>query len=780
MLACSVLALLLATVLLVGTCFVIGQAVVFLCGWERPQWWAPAVGYAVLMIIFGLAVHVRDHQRLLLAFAIAITLGSLLLPFVRRSLRWAAGDGLVLGIGLTLLAAIPFLATGYAGFLGPNVSDDMSQHLTAAWWLSDGTGMLPVAAIGGNLINTGYPLGPHGLAAGLARLGLDDVRGFSALTLAVPVLTGFVAFGIVPEARRGARWALAAAVGLGYLPAAYLAQGSFKEIILAMLVLAAAVVLGDVAAERGRLGWRRAMPIGLLVGGAAYAYSYGALLWMAALFVVFFFAEVVRRRELFALIRDWWAAAAGMLVVGAIVVAPEIGRMKDFRDSIFGQEPLKNKGNLSHAINPFETLGVWFNGDFRFNPDPRWPTILFCAIALAALVAGLVWWWRRGSLALPAAVGAAIIVWVQLAHSVNIYNAAKGLLVLAPLVMATIGAPLAAAWSGRRGPGPWTWLARIAGVVLFAGAVVSSGGILRSAPVGLGAHDQEFAQIRPLVRHKATMFLDNDHFGQWELRGAKPLYTTNALYAPKQLGQHPAKHGGLPIDVDNYGYPELDKLEYIVVSGGRYRSEIPPNFRLALQTHSYDVFHRVGPTPDRQPLEEPGEPGAVFDCHSERGKTYLRRFKWAGVLPRPVVATDWQGSVAKPGQSARVKVNLPRGRWDVSLQYVSRLPLTVRAPGLTKQLAANFGQITSYWPGGTLTSDGGPVTVTVTSAERNWFGRLLGAPRTTRAALSPNFSPLYHIAFTRHGRTPRRMPVREACGRYVDWFAPAGSAMRGR
>jgi hypothetical protein len=68
----------------------------------------------------------------------------------------------------------------------------------------------------------------------------------------------------------------------------------------------------------------------------------------------------------------------------------------------------------------------------------------------------------------------------------------------------------------------------------------------------------------------------------------------------------------------------------------------------------------------------------------------------------------------------------------------------------------------------------------VSSHQRNWFARLLGQPRGTRAPLSPGLNPLNGIAFTRHGATPQRVPAKNACGRYVDWLAPAGSTMRGR
>jgi hypothetical protein len=304
--------------------------------------------------------------------------------------------------------------------------------------------------------------------------------------------------------------------------------------------------------------------------------------------------------------------------------------------------------------------------------------------------------------------------------------------------------------------------------------------VLRSAPVGIGTHEQEFAKIRPLVRHQAVLFLENDHFAEWELRGADPIYTTNALYAPGHLGQQREKVGSMPIDADNYGRGELNKVKWIVTHGAAYQSEIPPNFRLALRTQSYLLYRRVGRTPRRVPFEPSGQPGAVFDCNSERGKEYLRRFKWAGVLPAPVVQTSWQGSIARPGETARMQVTLPRGRWDISLQYVNTTGLTVNAPGLSKQLAANFGLITEWWPAGTVTSDGSRFTLAVSSHQRSWFASLLGKPRGTRAPLSPGLRPLLGAAFTRHGETPRRIPAKDACGRYTDWFAPAGSTMRGR
>src|SRR4051794_790468 len=778
------IALLLLTAALVALCCVLGQGVLAACGWSSWRWWAPTLGYGVLLIVFGQFIRIPNHQTLVIAIVLVAAVAALAFGGVRRALAEAWLDAVGLGVLVLLAAAVPFFASGHAGVLGPTLSDDMSHHLLGAFYLRTHDSMLPAAAIGGDLITDGYPMGPHGLAAALTRAtGAGEATAFSAITLAVPILTAFAALSVVPDARRGARWALGLLVGLGYLPAAYLAQGSFKETGQALLVLAGAVALRDLASPRPSRGFRRGAPIGLLIGAAVYNYSYGGAAWIVATALLFGAAELVRRRHAFLpTVRNAAAPVLSALVVAVVVLVPELHRIQKFKKSIFGAEPLTNHGNLFHALNPLETLGVWFSGDFRFNPQPEWLSFAASAVALGVLLGGLVWWLRRRDFALPAALVAAVAVWIDLALTRNIYNAAKGLVVLAPVLAVCAGAPLLAAWSvrprARASRLPLNAL-RVLGVLLLIGAAIATAGILRSAPVGLGPHADELEAMRPLIKTDPTLYLTSDHFAQWELRGAH-LYVTGPLYAPAHLGQHPQKMGGSPVDADNYGSHDLDKVRYIVTPAGSYQSEIPPNFKLVRQTASFQLFRRQPATPVREPIEPPSQPGTVFNCRSARGRQYLASFKRAGVLPRPVVRDQWAGSIAQPGRTAAVTVTLPRGRWDVSLQYVSHTGLVVRAPGLQRRLAPNYGVLTAYWPAGTLTSSGRPLTLAVTAQERSWFGKLIGAPRPTRAALSPGNAPIWHVAFTRHGARPRRVPVRSACGRYVDWFAPAGSTMKAR
>src|SRR3954447_26776670 len=384
------------TAVLVAACATIGQGVLALCGYARWRWWAPALGYAVLLIVLGQTIRVPRHLTDLVVIGALLAVAPLALRSVRAALREALPDIGGLGVLVLFLSAIPFFAIGRTGVLGASVSNDMSQHLLGAFYLRTQDSMLPAAAIGGDLITTGYPLGPHSIAAGLTRAsGVGEEQTFSALTLAIPVLTAFAAVGVVPAAGRGARWALAAVVGLGYLPAAYLAQGSFKEIGQALLVLATAVALNDVADEmpngsRPRAAIRlllRGIPIGLLLGGAVYNYSYGGASWIVATAVLFIIAQLVRQpRAIVTTVRRLGLAAVGAVVVGLIAIAPEGHRIQHFRNSIFGQEPLENHGNLPHAINPLEALGVWFSVDFRFNPDPRWLSYAVSFIAVGALL----------------------------------------------------------------------------------------------------------------------------------------------------------------------------------------------------------------------------------------------------------------------------------------------------------------------------------------------------------------------------------------------------------
>ncbi len=169
-----------------------------------------------------------------------------------------------------LLASIPFIVNGRVGILGVGlVNDDMASHLLIADWLNTRVGEAP------GLIDGGYPVGPHALAAGLSEgLGTGLIEAFAGITLAIPVLTALVAFGALRDLRPLARILSAALVALPYLAAAYLAQGAFKEPIEALFLLAFALLLP------GATTIRRGLPLAVIAAGAVYAYSFPGLFWL--------------------------------------------------------------------------------------------------------------------------------------------------------------------------------------------------------------------------------------------------------------------------------------------------------------------------------------------------------------------------------------------------------------------------------------------------------------------------------------------------------------------
>jgi hypothetical protein len=64
----------------------------------------------------------------------------------------------------------------------------------------------------------------------------------------------------------------------------------------------------------------------------------------------------------------------------------------------------------------------------------------------------------------------------------------------------------------------------------------------------------------------------------------------------------------------------------------------------------------------------------------------------------------------------------------------------------------------------------GGLKVEVRARERGLLGRALGARGYTFAHDVPDNLPLQGIAFTRRGGKARHVPLRAACGRWVDWY----------
>jgi hypothetical protein len=776
-----VASVLISALIVVAVSASIGRAICVFSGWH-PTWLAPAIGFAALLVLGGAVGFLPGDALTAAAIAAALATAALFVPAPRFP-RAARIEGAAVVAIVLLLSSIPLLASGRAGILGAGNQNDMVQHLTTAHWLDAREGAETV------LVRDGYPLGPHGVAAVVSRAtGMSLVHAFDGVTLAIPVLTALAALAALGGLPRPHRLVVASMTALCYLAASYLATGAFKETAEALFLLAFVLALRELRRGSMGAGWRAGVPLGFLAAGTIYTYSYLGLIWLIAATGLFALFELAGahgswsgrvRRALGAT-----ATALGALAALALLSAPESGRMLEFSRSSFAHQAIQGTGNLLHAISPVQALGVWLRADFRFNM-PAAATVAVGIIAGTAALLALVWWLRKRDFALPAGVLSAAVVYWLATENKNPYNQAKGLAIAAPLIALMVGAALAAWSTGpRRQAAQATEGAsavrvrlvavRVGALALLCAAAASSFLALRDGPVSSDAHASDLAPVRNIVRDQPTLNMDQDDFSHWYLPGVD-LGTGPLLYPTRTVPPRRGKpwRATQPFDFDSWSARDLDAFGYVIEPRTKYRSSTPSAFRLVRQTRWFNVWKRTGKVSARSVIEPGGRPTGVLDCDTRAGRSLSRRTGVASVLARPVVRSwrAWSGQPRRAGQTARIDVELPRGRWDVSLQYVSTMGLDVRGPGLRTSLPAHLGRIGPYWFVGTIRHRrDGRVHMRLTARQHGLLGRVLGARGFTRAIGVPGNLPLQGIAFTRRGTHNRTVSLRKACGRHVDWY----------
>ena len=746
---------------------VVGQAILLLCGRREASWLAGPVGLAALLVASGLAIKLPGHGTavaivagvLVVASAVALRLGGFSL---RGRDRWAPALGLIAAALALLAASIPFIANERVGILGVGlVNDDMAYHLLIADWLNTHVGDMPV------LIHQGYPVGPHALAGGLSEaLGTGLVEAFAGLTLAIPVLTALVAYEVLPGLRPAPRVVAATLTSLPYLITAYLAQEAFKEPVIAVLLLGFALLLPSTTSAR------RAVPLGVIAAGAIYTYSFPGLFWLAAVAAIFAAIQLVsgqgsRRTGL-------WAAGAAIAVL-AVLTAPEWSRMVDFGGfRAFRTSNLSGGlGNLRHQLSPLEAFGIWPTSEFRLAAaDSSHPAAFYLGAAIAALafLVAVPRWVRRFGPAVPAALAAAILAYVGARLFGTVYTSAKALAIAAPLVTLV-------AFGGLLGDGPGRrrLIATGLAMVLATGMAVSSFLVLRQAPVGPTNHAGQLAELRPLVQGQKVLFLGRDNFIAYELRGARPFTAVRNYYDPNYVKPDlRLKDVFRKFDFDSVKVATLDRFTYVITTRGAYASGPPPTYEPVRKTPDFALWKRTGPVGTRRVLDEGDNPGVELDC--KHGKRAASKRGDARVFARPpVIGGTWSGgSTVESGSAVTQNLDLPAGRWEISIQYDATQPLRISAPGLDATLPANLDYRGSvpYFPVGELTvAQGGPVRFTVQVDDPPVLGRVLGTKAEAHLgaiAASPAGSggPI-------PGEAERSLPLGRACGSYVDWFEPS-------
>jgi hypothetical protein len=802
----------LSGVVIAGAALVCGQAVMLAAGLRRASAVAPAAGLSVLLVVCGIAVKLPgDAVTAALAAGIAVAISVWALAREREALGPVRIGALVVVLGAALAVAIPFVASGRIGILGQGlVNDDMASHLLFTEWLDTHAGHTP------ELIQDGYPLGPHAVVAAAVKLsGATLIEGFAGLTGAIAALTALTAYGALPRTRPVLRVPAAVLVAFTYLGAAYLAQGAFKEPMLGLALLGFALSLPTL---RGG-GIRTAIPGGVIAAGTVYNYSFPGLAWLIGAAVAWLAIAAIRERRprggldlggRLSRARGQIAVLAGIPVAAAI---PELFRLASFTDfkafNPGGTGARVGFGNLRQPLSPLESLGIWPSTEFRITPaNASAPELAFYAGALlgAAVLAWGLWRaWRRREAALPAALIAGALGYLGALAAGTPYTQAKALAIVSPIVMliGLRGLLRAAALEGEEAgageaelrpddgaePAPassplFRYGLAAVGVAFALAAAGSSLLPLRQAAVGPSAQVDQLVSMRPLVDGKDVLFLGRESFVAWELIGADvyapivhnynvtevdSLYRATSTRAkfdfdvvPRQVLESGASTDGEPAPFD-----------FVITTSAAQQSEVPANFKPVRVTRDYVLWERMAPLPPRRTLIEPVGPGSTVDCDrpEDRALSDLDGSARAFVTT-PVVGTAWKPSPdVTDSRPATEELLLDRGRWQISLQYASTQPLHVHSDALDVTLEPNllFRGPAPFYPVGEIEVERrGLVSFEVSVDRPPLTGRLLGAE--TRAYLE-------EIAAT-PAPSRQTIPLKRTCGRYVDWYAPAPGTPR--
>ncbi len=796
--------------LICAAALLVGRALFLLAGRYSWSWLEPAVGLGAILTVTGVLARAPGHGA-------SATLGLVLLLIAAGTVVFWVGDsagsgeridwrevlrhGLPVALVIGLVLSIPFAISARWGLLGVGFNNDLGLHLAWAEWLRSGAGPVPEA---------GYPLGPHGLAVAIAAVpGIGLGHAFVGEIFAIGIITGLTALSALPGFGPGRRLLAAVLVAVSYLGASYFAQGAFKELAQALFVLAVAVGLreidtlrrGDVPSLKhpyGRLSEgtsalaivRMALPWLALAGGIFFSYSFAGLAWPIAIAVLWSLTLPPVRRALAPrtllrfLLRP--ATLVAIVVLAAVGIAATLVGPFGFVDTFS-----KVAGTNTYGpVSPIEALGVWPADNYRLAaPGGAHLSGLAGAIGVIALLAGTAWWVRRRDLAVPIGLAACVLLYLAALPTSGDYSLAKALMIAAPLAMLVAIRPLLAEF-GLRGRGltriaaqsstgplarlGWSALA----VVFIGGAIYSSFLALRNAPVAPPGHGAELRAFVPLIEGEPVLYAGQDRYAAYELMGAD-THVPLVEFPDPAMAENPEKpfdtgDAYSPIDFDSFSRGTLDSFPYVVTGRAAWNSQAPRGFKRIAATPSFLLWKRTADVPeDRHVLLEGTDAGAWAGCAAPEIRILLSNPGRASLYPAVAIAPkgSWsEGGQLQNGERTAQTIELPKGRWNLSLQYFSPFDLTLSAPGFEQELRpaldgqrpntislANNGQ---FWPAGVYESRGGRIEFAVEAEAANFLQRLSGYDDVAYVG---------DLVAVRAGER-RIVPLSAACDSWIDWY----------
>ena len=321
--------------LICGLSLLVGRAILAVLRRDASVGLEGPVGLAALIAVCSFTIRLPHRATTTLVVLVILALASLV---VLRGRAFPSPVSLAVAVPAALLtlliASIPFIASGHVSLLGIGINNDLAGHLHYTAWLEDPSGIAPHA------VREGYPVGPHGLAAAIAKAtGAEPLSTVLGLILAIPVLTAIAALALLREVKAPLRVIAAALTALPYLAASTLAIGGFKETIMALLVIGFAFGLREI--DKGD-GDRRGLVValGVLMAGMLGVYSYPGVAYALLIGVIWALFELValRRRgggeQFFATLKKLAPLAAIPLVLILLVALVDFSRINDFRHAV--------------------------------------------------------------------------------------------------------------------------------------------------------------------------------------------------------------------------------------------------------------------------------------------------------------------------------------------------------------------------------------------------------------------------------------------------------------
>ena len=750
----------------------VGRSIMLACG--RSEWTGtePAFGFAAMVALAGLLAKIPG-QDLTLTIALFVLAAIGLYSLIRLGLSALPRDGgfwIAAGISLVLVL-VPFGITGYWGLLGMGYNNDLGLHLAWTQWLAGGFGTEP----GG-----GYPMGPHGLVAGLANLPLIDLGpAFIGLIMALPILLTMTGYAAASSLDGWRRILASVLIGLPYLVASFYAQAAFKEIGMALFLLAFILLLPGArpfpASWPDRL--RLLGPFVVLTAGAILTFSFPAVAFLLAITFVWLISDPETRARfrprtvLRALSRP--VVVASLVATVALLSALAFWSPFGFGDSFAEVSSSSTFG----PVSPIEALGVWLSPDYRLDSTIDTPLPgLMAAIGLIALAAAIYWWSKRPRSPWTLSLATLVVLYLLSLPWVGDYSLAKALTIASPVVMVVIltalldrpfpsGSPRSLAWGSL--------------ATVFIGlALVSSLLVLRDTAVAPSGRYAELDLIADPAAGRELLFGDQDRFAPYFLPSSRvgvplPQFPDETVTAnPKKpfLGTF----GQSAIDFDSFDRQTLQRYRYVLTTSAAWSSLAPSSFVEERRSPSWILWRRTEPAKYRPILGEKAMAAKLVECTGPGDNYYAGLDGVATVKPETVIAKrdEWlPGPEVKVGETASSTLRLGRGEWRVSIQYSSPLDATLTAPGYRRELIASLngqrlanseiGSIGQFWPAGVIdVKKAGPVRFEFRAGEPNLIQRLTGYDR--RASLG-------RIALTRN-RPHARVPMSKICGRWVDFF----------